>query len=54
MRIKVTQLDEKTRQVIANALLEYFQPDATTMGYHELSDRIYRGELLLCEYISNE
>lgn len=60
MKIKVTQLDEKTRHTVANAILEYFEPepansDLTAIDYHELSDRIYRGELLLCEYIdSNE
>lgn len=59
MKIKIKQLDERTRLTIANALLEYYPNIAeylveTPGGTHELSARIASGELLLCEYINTD
>lgn len=59
MKIKIEQLDEATRNTIANALLEYYAPQIDAVGTefsstHELSTRIAHGELLLCEYIDTD
>ena len=54
MKLQVKQLDEATRNIIANALLEYYAPQIDEVGAefsstHELSARIAHGELILCE-----
>lgn len=58
MKIKVTQLDERTREGVAIALQHYAasiypeQVDARKK-YRDLSSAVRHGELLLCEYVSN-
>lgn len=59
MKIKVTQLDERARLAIANALLEYYpniteEINPSQLDTHELSARIAHGEILLCEYVYPE
>lgn len=55
MKLQVKQLDEATRNIIANALLEYYALQIDEVGAefsstHELSARIAHGELILCEW----
>lgn len=59
MKIKATQLDEKTREVISNAVQYYvtdLYPDLieAMKKYFDLSTQIRHGELILCEYQYNE
>lgn len=55
MKLQVKQLNEATKNIIANALLEYYAPQIDEVGdelssTHELSARIAHGELILCEW----
>ncbi|MBO7052227.1 MAG: hypothetical protein J6W24_06135 [Prevotella sp.] len=58
MKIKVTQLDERTRNDIAQALEMYaFERERTypkrSKEQYTLATTIRQGELLLCEYVDN-
>lgn len=56
MKIKATQLDEKTRRVISRALIAYIpmpedRQEFEEVNTYELSAKIEDGELILYEYI---
>lgn len=58
MKIKIEQLDERTRECVAIALQQYaasIYPDQVKARekYRNLSSAVRHGELLLCEYQYN-
>lgn len=55
MKIKIEQLDEKTRGTVARAIDDYvstilFDNPETACKYADIAIKIRHGELLLCEY----
>lgn len=59
MKIKIKQLDERTREGVAIALQQYsasirLDQVVARKKYRDLSSAVRHGELLLCEYIDTD